>query len=156
MNREKNRMPFIFVLLLVFAVSMGYLETSVAYYERIILGISPSYNLNILPKFLSEHLIIEQLREISTILMLFAVGMLVGKSKIEKVAVFLFCFGVWDLSYYIFYYALIQWPTSLLTIDLLFLVPVPWIAPIILPITISIIMVVWSTYVIIKKNKIKK
>jgi hypothetical protein len=155
MNRKRNEILFQFILFIVFAISMGYFETSAAYYQRIILGISPSYNLSVLPKLSSEHLLIEQVREISTILMLFAVGMLVGKSKIEKVAVFLFCFGVWDISYYIFYYVLIQWPTSLFTIDLLFLVPMPWIAPIILPIVASIIMIAWSTYVIIRKYKLK-
>jgi hypothetical protein len=152
---DKNKVVYL-VFLSVFAVSMGYLETSVAYYERLVLGITPSYNLDVLPKFSHEHLIVEQLREISTILMLFAVGVLVGKSTIEKIAVFLFCFGVWDISYYIFYYLLIQWPTSLFTIDLLFLVPVPWIAPIILPIAISVIMITVSIYVIIRKDKIKK
>jgi hypothetical protein len=155
MNRKRNEILFQFILFIVFAISMGYFETSAAYYQRIILGISPSYNLSVLPKLSSEHLLIEQVREISTILMLFAVSMLVGKSKIEKVAIFLFCFGVWDISYYIFYYVLIQWPTSLFTIDLLFLVPMPWIAPIILPIAASIIMIAWSTYVIIRKYKLK-
>lgn len=149
MKYDKNKV-LLLVLLTVFATSMGYLETSVSYYQRIILGVSPSYNLSVLPLFTPKHLIVEQLREISTIIMLFTVGMLVGKTKIEKVAIFLFCFGIWDITYYIFYYVLIQWPMSLFTIDLLFLVPVPWIAPIILPITISVVMIIWSTYVIVR------
>jgi len=151
MKHNENKV-LVLVLLTVFATSMGYLETSVAYYERSILGMPPSYNLNVLPLFPPKLLIVEQLREIATIIMLFTVGLLVGKSIREKIAVFLFCFGIWDIAYYIFYYAIIQWPTSLFTIDLLFLVPAPWTAPIIVPVVISAIMIIISTYVIIKKG----
>jgi hypothetical protein len=39
---------------------------------------------------------------------------------------FLVVFGTWDLSFYAFLKLLFDWPDSLLTWDLLFLIPVPW------------------------------
>ena len=50
-------------------------------------------------------------------------------------------FGVWDIFYYVFLRLLIGWPESLATWDLLFLVPVPWIGPVIAPVLVSLSMI---------------
>ncbi|MBV8865252.1 MAG: hypothetical protein JO210_07610 [Acidobacteriaceae bacterium] len=53
---------------------------------------------------------------------------------------FLICFGIWDVTFYLFLRLLLHWPASLLTWDILFLVPVPWTGPVIAPILVSVSM----------------
>jgi hypothetical protein len=55
--------------------------------------------------------------------MLAGVGILAGRNWVEKFGFFMFGFGVWDILYYIWLKVLLDWPESLLTNDVLFLVP---------------------------------
>lgn len=67
---------------------------------------------------------------------------LAGTHKLrEWVAAFLVCFGVWDLTFYIFLKLLLHWPASLLTWDILFLIPVPWTGPVLAPVLVSFSMI---------------
>jgi hypothetical protein len=83
----------------------------------------------------------EQTREAATILLLLALATLVGRNFLEKLATFLFAFGVWDLTYYAALKIMLRWPESLLTRDCLFLIPEPWIAPVWIPLACSLGMV---------------
>src|SRR5207253_301038 len=47
----------------------------------------------------------------------------------------------WDVSFYAFLKLLIHWPTSLLSWDVLFLIPVPWVAPVLAPVLVSLSMI---------------
>jgi hypothetical protein len=76
-------------------------------------------------------------REAATIIMLVVIAYLVGSSWLERGVFFLWTFAFWDLFYYVSLYILIKWPSSLKTIDVLFLIPVPWIAPVWFPIGVS-------------------
>ena len=87
-------------------------------------------------------LIIEIFREAATIAMLFTFAWLVGKKVREKAAIFLLSFAVWDIFYYVFLYILLGWPASLLTMDILFLIPLPWVAPVWVPLLASTIMII--------------
>ncbi len=142
-----------FSLILAFSIAMGYLETTVAYYQRIILNIPVDYDLKEVPYFTPTHLLIEQVREATTIIMLFAFALLIGKTIKEKFAIFFLTFGIWDIFYYIFYYILLRWPPSLLTLDLLFLIPVPWVAAVWVPVSTSIFLIVFSSVVIFVESK---
>ena len=85
---------------------------------------------------------IQKTREVATIVMLLALAILVGESWLDKIVVFLWTFAFWDLFYYLSLYILIKWPPSLTTIDVLFLIPKPWIAPVWLPVVISSITII--------------
>ena len=50
-------------------------------------------------------------------------------------------FGAWDLSFYATLRVLTGWPASLMTWDLLFLIPVPWVGPVLAPSIVSIMTV---------------
>lgn len=50
---------------------------------------------------------------------------------------FLYVFALWDLSYYAGLRATIGWPPSLLTDDVLFLIPGPWISQVLYPVLVS-------------------
>lgn len=133
------------VALTAFAIAMGHLEAVVVVYIRHILDIVPTpehLNRAVYEQVPSWLLVTEQGREAATIIMLLALGYLAGRRPLEKLAVFLFAFGVWDVFYYVSLKLLINWPASLQTTDLLFLIPTPWFAPVWLPVTIASGMVV--------------
>jgi len=96
----------------------------------------------------TRHFIFEIARETATILMLISVSTLIGKRFWEKFAYFLICFGVWDIFYYIWLKIAIGWPLSLLDWDILFLIPLPWIGPVVAPVTIAIMMILAGLFIL--------
>jgi hypothetical protein len=95
-----------------------------------------------------RRLAIEFGREIATLLMLGAVGVAAARNRREAWAHFMIAFGVWDIFYYVWLKAFIGWPENLMTWDLLFLVPVPWVSPVLAPVLISISMIAAGTIVL--------
>jgi hypothetical protein len=126
------------VLLAIFGISMAHLEGVVVVYLRKALGMRDSEsNKESLAKFPGRYLKIEMTREAATIIMLIVIACLTGVTWIEKGVFFLWTFAFWDLFYYLSLYILIRWPPTLRTIDVLFLIPKPWIAPVWFPIGVS-------------------
>jgi hypothetical protein len=85
---------------------------------------------------------IEILREAATLVMLLGIGLAAGRTFLQRFAAFLLAFGVWDLCYYASLRALIGWPAAVWTWDVLFLIPVPWAAPVLAPASCALSMVV--------------
>ena len=54
-------------------------------------------------------------------------------------------FGVWDIFYYVFLKVMYGWPASLFDWDVLFLLPLPWWGPVLAPVSIAVLMIVWGT-----------
>ena len=126
------------LLLAIFGIAMAHLEGVVVVYLRKALGMLDSEsNKESVEKFPKRYLNIEMTREAATIIMLVVIAYLTGGSWIEKGVFFLWTFAFWDLFYYLSLYILIKWPPTLSTIDVLFLIPKPWIAPVWLPVSIS-------------------
>ena len=131
------------LLLSVFGIAMAHLEGVVVVYLRRVLGINDSAsNLDSVGIMAKEYLGIEISREVATIVMLVAIALLTGTSLTEKAVFFLWTFAFWDLFYYVSLYILIKWPPNLRTIDVLFLIPRPWIAPVWFPVTVSSLTIV--------------
>ncbi|MDT8418676.1 MAG: hypothetical protein RQ864_12795 [Lutibacter sp.] len=131
-----------FLLLAVFGIAMAHLEGVTVVYLRRVLGINDSEsNKESLEKISKQDIFIEKTREAATIVMLVALALLVGETWIDTVVVFLWTFAFWDLFYYLSLYLLIKWPPKFTTIDVLFLIPRPWIAPVWIPIGISSITI---------------
>jgi hypothetical protein len=82
---------------------------------------------------LEQLLYIELAREAATLIMLAAVAWTVAKNFRTWLPAFALAFGVWDLAFYFWLKVMIGWPASLLTWDILFLLPVPWAAPVAAP-----------------------
>jgi len=125
-------------LLALFGIAMAHFEGVVVVYLRKGLGMldseSKKESIEKIPK---RYLYIEITREAAKIIMLLVIGYLVGATWIEKGVFFLWTFAFWDLFYYLSLYILIKWPPNLTTIDVLFLIPKPWIAPVWFPIGVS-------------------
>ena len=80
---------------------------------------------------------IELVREAATIVMLAAVALAAVDRARGWLAAFAVVFGAWDLAFYVFLRVLIGWPASVWNWDLLFLLPVPWSAPVMAPAVIA-------------------
>jgi hypothetical protein len=131
-------------ILALFGIAMAHLEGVVVVYLRKALGILDSEsNKESIEKFPKRYLMIEKTREAATIIMLIIIAWLAGGSLIEKGILFLWTFAFWDLFYYVSLYILIKWPPKLTTIDVLFLIPKPWIAPVWFPIGVSAFTIVF-------------
>jgi hypothetical protein len=134
------------ILLGVFGIAMAHFEGVVVVYLRKVLGLPDSdSNKESVNKFPQRILYIEMTREAATIVMLVVIAYLVGHTWIEKGVFFLWTFAFWDLFYYLSLYILIKWPPSLTTIDVLFLIPKPWIAPVWFPIGVSSVTIILIT-----------
>jgi hypothetical protein len=130
-------------LLALFGIAMAHFEGVVVVYLRNVLGLLDSEsNKESVEKFPKRYLYIEMSREAATIIMLVVIAFLVGSTWIEKGVFFLWTFAFWDLFYYLSLYILIKWPPKLTTTDVLFLIPVPWIAPVWFPIGVSSLTII--------------
>jgi hypothetical protein len=130
-------------LLAIFGIAMAHFEGVVVVYLRKVLGLLDSdSNKKSIEDFPKRYLHIEISREAATIIMLVAIALLVGVTWIEKGVFFLWTFAFWDLFYYLSLYILIKWPPKLTTIDVLFLIPKPWIAPVWFPVAVSSLTII--------------
>ena len=77
--------------------------------------------------------------------MLAAVGGLAGGTLRARLAYAAIAFGIWDIFYYVSLKVMYGWPRSLFDWDVLFLLPLPWWGPVIAPVSIALLMIVWGT-----------
>lgn len=141
----------LFIWLTLFSIAMGYLETAVVVYLRAIYyphGFDfPLVNMN------NSIAITELGREAATIIMLAGIGILSGKNPTQRFAMFLYSFAIWDIFYYVFLKLILNWPESLFTWDILFLIPLPWVGPVICPCIISLSMILLAALLIYFNDK---
>jgi uncharacterized membrane protein len=131
------------LLLAIFGIAMAHFEGVVVVYLRKALGmLDTESNKESLMRLTKQYKHIEMTREAATIIMLVVLAWIVGATLREKGVFFLWTFAFWDLFYYFSLYILIKWPPKLTTIDVLFLIPVPWIAPVWFPIAISSLTII--------------
>jgi hypothetical protein len=137
----------------VFAAAFGYLESTVVVYLRTIAyGGDFSFPLRPISPLIMAA---EVGREAATIVMLAAPALAPGGRGFLKFARFLYCFGLWDVFYYVGLKALLGWPPSPLTWDILFLIPVPWSAPVLAPASIAVYFVAVGAYGIIRRGDVR-
>jgi len=133
-----------------FAIAMGYLEATVVVYLR--LHYYPEgfvFPLAVIPQSI---VIAEVAREAATIIMLGVIGWLSGQSFLARFSYFSIAFGVWDIFYYVFLKVILDWPPSLLTDDVLFLIPLPWVGPVLAPVLVSLCLIVASSAVLVRES----
>jgi len=136
----------VLLIMLGFAIAMGFLESAVVVYIREILY--PEGFTFPLKPFELHLAVTEVIREAATLIILLSVGILAGRTASERFAWFLFSFAVWDIFYYIFLRILIGWPESLLTWDILFLIPITWVGPVISPVIVALTMILLAIIII--------
>jgi hypothetical protein len=146
-----------------FAVAFGYLEAAIVDYLNVVYeparkrihpaqapeDVFPLLTLDELRAVAPQQvrlLGVEVVRELATLVMLAAVALSVARNAGQWAAAFAIVFGVWDVFFYVFLELLMDWPPSLLTWDLLFLIPVPWAAPVLAPLLVSASMITAGSF----------
>ncbi|MGA9062721.1 MAG: hypothetical protein WB341_13770 [Terracidiphilus sp.] len=120
-----------------FGMAFGFVEAAVVVYLRVATGLWPGPQAKALVTFPESLLRIESFREVATIIMLGGIALLAGQSIKARVVAFLWTFAVWDIFYYVWLRLTIGWPTSLMSSDVLFLIPAPWVAQVWFPLLVS-------------------
>jgi hypothetical protein len=156
-------------VLAVFAIAMAYLEAAVVVYLRALFHLSgdlltvpatsnvwfsvpfftllkPGALLSVLPQQAIANT--EVGREVTTMVMLVAIGWLAGRNLKSRFAYFIFAFGVWDIGYYAVLRVLLGWPATLGSMDVLFLIPGPWLSPVWVPMAASVLMIVGAGWML--------
>jgi hypothetical protein len=95
----------------------------------------------------------EVLREAGTMVLLLSVALIAGRSAISRFAWFIYAFAFWDIFYYVFLYLILGWPPSLLTWDILFLIPVNWTGPVLAPVINSLTMILLAVVILKKESQ---
>ena len=133
-------------LVVVFAIGMAWVEAATVYYLRVMVDRLDPYQANPLPMSgILEQ--VELAREAATLVMLLTIGMLAGRTGRTRLGYTAIAFGVRDISYYVFLKVICDWPKSLFDWDVLFLLPLPWWGPVLAPVCIALLMIVWGTLV---------
>ncbi|MDP6776314.1 MAG: hypothetical protein QGI83_06085 [Candidatus Latescibacteria bacterium] len=130
--------------LTIFAIAMAFLESAIVVYLRAIYY--PAGFRFPLSAIDPGTYAIELGREALSLVMLATVARLAGAPGWGRFACFAFLFGVWDIWYYIWLKVFLGWPASLLTWDILFLIPVAWIGPVLAPVLVSLLLVAGSLW----------
>jgi len=138
----------------VFATAFGFVEAAVVVYLRAAVGLLPGYTGTLselqhsspgyeqaksLSQFPQSLLTIEAYREAATMVMLVGVALLAASRTSARWVAFLWAFALWDIAYYAGLWATVRWPASLTDPDVLFLIPVPWVAQVWFPLLVSLL-----------------
>jgi hypothetical protein len=129
-----------------FGIAMAWMESAVVFYLRTLSNRVDPYQADPLPA-VAGLATVEVIREAATLVMLFTVGMLAGRSWRSRWGYGAIAFGVWDIFYYVFLKVITGWPNTLTDWDILFLLPLPWWGPVIAPVLIALMMIIWGTLV---------
>jgi hypothetical protein len=134
-------------MVVLYAAAMAWVESAVVFYLRSMIDRIEPYQADPLP-VIGGFALVELPREVATMVMLFAVGFLAGRTWRARIGYAVIAFGVWDIFYYVFLKIICGWPHSLLDWDVLFLLPMPWWGPVLAPVLISLLMILWGTFAI--------
>src|SRR5437762_3119126 len=131
----------------VYAIAMAAVESAVVVYLRALHeGAAPA---SVLQYQLPMRLLsIEAGREAATLVMLITVAVLAGRNAWEGLLYFALAFGMWDIFYYVWLWVFIGWPPSVFTWDVLFLIPVPWLGPVLAPLIVSLCLVAGALWLL--------
>jgi hypothetical protein len=134
------------LLVVTFAAGMAWVEAACVYYLRVMVDRVEPYQPDPLPirGILGE---VELVREAATLIMLAILGMLAGRTWRARLGYTAVAFGSWDILYYVFLRIISGWPASLFDWDILFLLPLPWWGPVLAPVSVALLMILWGTLV---------
>jgi len=142
------------IWVIMFSIAMGFMETAVVVYLRELYYPNGFvFPLTIIPNKIA---VTEFWREFATIIMLVGIGYVAGKTKLLRFAYFMIAFAIWDIFYYVFLYVLLGWPQSLFTWDILFLIPFPWVGPVLAPCIVAVQMFLFGLLIIYFQEKYQK
>jgi hypothetical protein len=128
-----------YAALAVFAIAFGVEEAIIVLYLRQ------------LPATAAHTYALETWREFCTLLVIGAIAWVAGTSATYRGRAFCFAFGIWDIIYYLALWALSGYP-RLTEPDVLFLIPVPWIAPVWAPMAFAFVLVLIGLFGVVRER----
>src|SRR5947207_8993792 len=134
-------------IVMAFAIAMAWVEAASVVYIRALVDRIEPYQADPLPlETMSGALgTVELWREAATLVMIATLGVLAGRTWRVRAGYAALAFGAWDIFYYVFLRLISGWPRTLLDWDILFLLPLPWWGPVLAPVSIALVMIVWGT-----------
>lgn len=145
-----------FCIVIVFGIAFAYIEAAVVVYLRTIFhpasftfpltefGISPLWK---------RLLLTETGREAATLVLIFTSSWLFGRNLQQRFAFFLAIFAIWDIFYYIWLKVFLDWPSSIMDWDILFLIPTAWAGPVLAPILISLTLLAFAVTILYRSSR---
>ncbi len=144
-----------FLVVAIFGIALAYFEAAVVVYLRAIFhpdGFTfPLTSFGISPLWKQLRLT-EVGREAASMVLISAAAWLFGRNLRQRFAYFLTIFAVWDIFYYIWLKVLINWPTSIMDWDILFLIPVTWAGPVLAPVLISFTLLAFAVIILYRDS----
>ncbi len=153
--------PRRFAALVLFAAGMAYLEAACVVYlwESFYPG-GFSFPLFLDLTSRQKALVgVELGRELATIAMLVGCAIAAGRTAVQRVASFMFAFGVWDIFYYLWLRVMTKltyfpdFPASPGTWDILFLIPVPWTGPVYAPMVVAATFILFAVVLLFAESR---
>ena len=131
-------------VVMAFTIAMAWVEAASVFYIRAIADRIEPYQPDPLPidGALGN---VELWREAATLVMIATLGMLAGRTWRRRAGYAAVAFGGWDIFYYVFLRLISGWPRTVLDWDILFLLPLPWWGPVLAPVSIALVMILWGT-----------
>ena len=134
-----------------FAAAFAFVEAAVVVYLRALYYPGGfAFPLRVLA---TDHIAVELAREFSTLAMILAVASITAVRSWERFGFFIFIFGVWDIFFYLWLKVCINWPLTLFDWDILFLIPLPWIGPVIAPLLVALALTVCGTIIVLRLER---
>ena len=141
--------------LTLFSIAFAYIEAVVVVYLRAIFypdGFSfPITNFLEMPGA-DTYLFIEVGREAATIVLILTASWLMVSNWRHRMAYFLIIFAIWDIFFYLWLKLLLNWPSSILDWDILFLIPITWASPVLAPLITSLTMLLIAALLLTSKT----
>ncbi|MHC4130687.1 MAG: hypothetical protein ACYSSP_07360 [Planctomycetota bacterium] len=147
MNELRKPIFLKLLAVVIFGIALAYFEAAVVVYLRAIFypeGFKfplSLFDINISHKRL---LLTEIGRETASMVLIVTAAWLFGKNKRQRLAYFLIIFAIWDIFYYVWLKVLLNWPASIMDWDILFLIPAVWASPVLAPVFVSILFLIFA------------
>lgn len=132
----------------IFGIALGFFEAAIVVYLRQI--VCPGGFQFPLAHMDMPLLKVELVREIASLFLLAGVALAAARKRREVLPVFFLVFGIWDIFYYVFLKITLNWPESIATWDLLFLIPAPWSSPVWAPVLVALLFTAAPSYILLK------
>jgi hypothetical protein len=146
----------VFCMVVVFSIAFAYIESAVVVYLRAIFypdGFTFPLTVFGLDSFGKRLLLTEIGREAATIVLIFTGSWLFGKNRRQRFAYFLTIFAIWDIFYYVWLKVLLDWPSSIMDWDVLFLIPTTWASAVLYPVLISVTLLVFAAVILYRDSQ---
>jgi hypothetical protein len=156
MTRQTSEMWRRLALAVAFSIAFGYIESAAVVYLRAIFHARGfDFPLEVFDVTATGRrlLFTEVGREAATLALMFTAARLFGRTRQERIAYFLVIFAVWDVFYYVWLKVLLDWPVSLMTWDILFLIPVVWASPVLYPVLVSLAMFAFAAAILYRNAR---